>query len=501
MAQSDVSNGHANGHTNGHNGSSTGNGSLDAVPATHILASFAAHAQTSQLTPELREKVKEVLLDFIGVTVGAIQHADSTSPILQGITALQGPTVTTSSPGVCTVLGHGPPRFLPHYAGLLNAALGHSLDFDDTYAPGTLHAGVTSLSATLAEAESLAAQGKPPNADEVMLAISVAYETTCRLGRELGFEAYDRGFHNTSTAGIFGSIAALAVLRHLPTQTVEMAFGLAGSKAAGSMQYLDNGSWNKRLHPGFAVHDAFMCVGLAQAGVVGATRILEGKNGFLKAYTPSPKVDLHRLVDGLGQQWEFLASSLKPYPACRMTHAFIELSGNMHAAHVKATKGKPSPNDIASVELTMTPANFILVGDPTPNKRHPSNVIDAQFSAYFQVAHALLYGAQTGDMSPYSRLDDESIHALTEKISVKTDSSMSGFGAKMCLRWADGKSEDVEQRYPLGEQQHPFTRDRVEEKFLALAMPVYGEEKAAEILRKVGRLEETSVVELLELLR
>lgn len=76
-----------------------------------------------------------------------------------------------------------------------------------------------------------------------MLAMALGYEITCRVGRELGFEAYHRGFHNTSTAGIFGAVAAIAALRRLPAETIDMAFGLAGSKAAGSMQYLDNGSW------------------------------------------------------------------------------------------------------------------------------------------------------------------------------------------------------------------------------------------------------------------
>ncbi|KAK1815068.1 hypothetical protein LTR12_010492 [Friedmanniomyces endolithicus] len=278
-----------------------------------------------------------------------------------------------------------------------------------------------------------------------------------------------------------------------------MAFGLAGSKAAGSMQYLDNGSWNKRLHPGFAVHDAFMCVALAEAGVVGASRILEGTSGFLKAYTPSEGVGLERLVGGLGEEWEWLGSSLKPYPACRMTHAFIELSGDMQTARAKGST--VSPDDIGSVELRMSPANYILVGDPTPNKRHPTNVIDAQFSAYFQVAHALLYGAKTGDMSPYSHLEDPAIHQLTDKISVKTDKSMSGFGAKMSVQWRDGQSDSKEQQFPLGETEHPFTRDKVEEKFMTLAVPVYGEAKSSQIVQAVDSLEEMSILQLLKLLR
>ncbi|KAK4546817.1 hypothetical protein LTR36_001549 [Oleoguttula mirabilis] len=477
----------------------------EAIPATHLLATFTATATPAHLTPSLRPKLKEVLLDYIGCTVGALTHADSTTPIYNAISALQGPTVTASTPGVCTVLGKGAPHFLPQYAGLLNAAFGHSLDFDDTYAPGTLHAGVTAISAALAQAETLASsQGEhSASSEEFMLAIAVGYEVTCRLGRELGYEAYSRGFHNTSTAGIFGAVAAISVLKHLPTETVEMAFGLAGSKAAGSMQYLDNGSWNKRLHPGFAVHDAFMCVALAEAGVIGATRILEGKSGFFNAYTPNEHVDLHRLIDQLGDQWVWLASSLKPYPACRMTHGFIELCDNIHDTHTKPTGSALSVDDIQAIELSMSPSNYLLIGDPTPNKRHPTNVIDAQFSAYFQVAHALLYGAKTGDMAPYSRLQDPALHQMTELITVRTDGSMKQFAAKLRLTWRKdgGRTEEAEQEYPLGEAEHPFTRERVAEKFAGLAGPVYGEQKAAEILRVVDGLEERSIEELVMLLR
>ncbi|KAK5136522.1 hypothetical protein LTR08_002866 [Meristemomyces frigidus] len=466
------------------------------IPATHLLASFVSSASPSHLTPPIRAKVKEALLDYIAVTLAAHTHAPaSTTAIYAAISALQGPLPTTAR--TATVLGKGPPHFLPHYAALLNAALGHSLDFDDTYAPGTLHAGVTAIPASLAQAEVLSS-----TTEQLTLAISVGYEVTCRLGRELGYEAYTRGFHNTATAGLFGAIASLAVLKHLSTPTVEMAFGLAGSKAAGSMQYLDNGAWNKRLHPGFAAHDAFMCVALAEAGVVGASRAIEGKAGFLQAYSPSTQVDLQRLVGGLGREWAWIASAVKPWAACRMTHGFIEVCGLMHDGRGSGKGegkgvGVVEPEDVREIVLTMSPQNYLLIGDPTPNKRHPTNTIDAQFSAYFQVAHALLYGGKTGDMSPYSRLEDPALHALTEKIEVRTDAGMEQFAARVRVVWSNGEVELGEQEFPLGEVERPFAGVQVEEKFVGLV----GRERAGEILRVVGGLEEHSVGELMVLLR
>lgn len=471
-------------HTNG-----ATNGDTAPLPATRLLASFVANASVNQLTTELRDKVKEVIIDYVGVVVGALDNAESTDAIYRAIVALQG----KGNAGKCTVLGKGEPHMLPQYAGLLNSAFGHSMDFDDTYAEGSLHAGVTAISAAMTEAEVL---GEETNSELFMLAVAVSYEVTCRLGAAAGMAAYDRGFHNTSTAGVFGAVAAISVLRRLPPETVEMALGLAGSKAAGSMQYLDNGSWNKRLHPGFAVHDAFMCVGLAEAGVIGASRIIEGVNGFLNAYTPKPDPDLHRLTSDLGKDWHWLESSLKPYPACRMTHGFIELCGNIHDRH----GGKVVATDLKTITLTMSPFCNRLIGDPIPNKIHPENTIDGQFSAYFQVANTLVYGSNTG-LQAYQRILDKDIHAICNRITVKTDSSMVGFAAKMQIEWANGEVENLKQDYPLGEVQHPFTRDRVDAKFLGLASPVYGKEKARRIIETIDAMERHRVEDLLVLLR
>ena len=473
-----------NGHTNG----ATTNGDAE-TPVTTLLVSFVANASTKQLTPEIREKVKEVVIDYIGVVVGAIDNADSSDPIYKAILAFQGP----GNSGNCTVLGKGVPHMLPQYAGLVNSAFGHSMDFDDTHAEGTLHAGVTAISAAMTEAEVL---GEKTTSEEFMLAVSIGYEVTCRIGRELGFFSYDRGFHNTSIAGIFGAVATIAVLKRLPAEVVEMAFGIAGSKAAGSMQYLDNGSWNKRLHPGFAVHDAFMSVALAEAGVIGATKIIEGKMGFLQAYSPNPHPDFRRLTEGLGTDWIWLSSSLKPYPACRMTHGFIEMSGNVNSKH----NDKVSASDVKQITLTMSPSCFKLVGDPAPNKIHPINVIDGQFSAYFQTANALVYGSATG-LKAYQRLQDKDINELCDKITVNIDKTMIGFEAKAKIEWADGRVEEIRQDYPLCELQHPFTRDKVDEKFLSLAGPVYGKSKARDIITTVDHIEDHSIEDLLVLLR
>jgi 2-methylcitrate dehydratase PrpD len=462
------------------NGAATNDTSQE-IPVTKLFAQFIANATPHMLNDALRTKVKEVVIDFIGVTAGAAKDAESTESIVKGVRALGGDR------GSSTVFLHGK-NFLPQYAALLNAAFGHSFDFDDTYAPGTLHAGVTAISAALAQAELL---GDDSTSDDFMIAVSVGYEVTCRLGRELGYEAYSQGMHNTATAGIFGAVAAISVLKRLSADVIEMAFGLAGSKAAGSMQYLENGSWNKRMHPGFAAHDAFACVALAEAGVIGATKSIEGKFGFLHAYSPRQNKNMKLLTDHLGTDWAWLASSLKPYPACRMTHGFIEMAGKM---------GEIKREGVEHITLTLNPQNYLLVGQTIPNKLHPRNSIDAQFSAYYQTANAWLYGSHTG-WKAYSRLHDEALHALCDRISVEQDSECRNFECRIHVRWRDGKEMEKVLVEPLGEVAHPFTRDKVDEKFHSLADPVFGKKEAKTIIDMVDDIERYSVVELLRLLQ
>lgn len=470
----------------------------DSLPVTSKIASWIASSDKSALTSDMRTKLNELILDMIGISAAAARSSESSPAILKAITSLMGTTG-----GNCTVLTQGS-TFPPHTAALLNGTFGHSIDFDDTHTPSTLHPGVTAVWAAIAQAQAQA-QGADVSTDQFLLAVSVAYELTCRLGTELGYAAYSRGFHNTSTAGVFGAVAAISVLKGLSEDVVTNALGLAGSRAAGSMQYLDNGSHNKRLHPGFACHDAFVCVQLAEHGVIGASRIFEGKMGFLNAYSPNTGKSLARLVNGLGDTWSFLETSLKPFPACRMTHGVIEMADALsQKRRPNASSPKELIDDVKSIEIRLSTSNMSLVGDRTPNKVHPKVEVDGQFSAYFQAAHSYLFGSQQG-VKAYKRLNDPDIHALSDKINCVTDDDdegVSGMGSRIIISYQDGTVQDVTTRYPLGEPKHPFDKPAVDKKFLTCMEPVYGAEKSQQVLSLVeslsqGKMQVSDVMGLL----
>lgn len=462
----------------GVNGNTTGGG--QDVPVTKLFSRFVASTTYNTLTPTMKSKLKDLLLDYIGVTYAASVQSESSEKIFQAIKGLG------AANGHNTVVCRGR-NFTAPYAALLNGAFGHSFDFDDTHLTGVLHPGVSIIPAALAEAETKMASGT-----DLLTALAVGYEVTCRLGTALSDKAYARGFHNTSTAGIFGAVAAIAKLRNLPSEVIEMAFGIAGSKAAGSMQYLENGSWNKRLHPGFAAHDAFICVALAEAGIIGALKIIEGKFGFLHAYTTNENIDHAALIVDLGSAWVFMTTALKPYPGCRMTHTAIEIAGN-----IRGTGG--SAQDVERITIALKPTMWNVVGVPQPVKLHPQNEVDAQFSIYYQTALAFLDGSTTG-WKVYSRLKDQDVHDMLDKITVVKDESFQSMETRVTVRWKNGTEKTEMLEAPLGEDENPFSRDQIVGKYMSLVAPICGEKKATQVADMVSDLENQKVVDLMILL-
>src|SRR5690606_40306027 len=154
---------------------------------------------------------------------------------------------------------------------------GHSLDFDDTHADSSLHPSAPVVPAALAASGTGGATGA-----ELLAAIVAGYEVCCRLGNALDPTShYARGFHPTATAGTFGAAAAAAKLYRLPAERIAAAFGVSGSQAAGSLQFLENGAWNKRFQVGAAAMNGVIAATLAQQDFLGASEPVEGRYGLL----------------------------------------------------------------------------------------------------------------------------------------------------------------------------------------------------------------------------
>jgi 2-methylcitrate dehydratase PrpD len=248
------------------------------------------------LTPNTTVSLKEFILDQTGIGIAGAVLGESSEPIYNSMRSLldtlySNTNEQSGSRGQNGCVVFGKHRLFPApVAALLNGAFSHTLDFDDTHGGAAVHPGAPVIAAVLAQVQvhaqgdsntqSLTPQTIADHTQRVLVAVVVGYEVTIRLALALGLESYSRGFHMTGIAGIFGGVAALSVLKSLPVCTIENAFGLAISQASGSMQYLSNGSWGKRLHPGWAAHNAFICLALAESGVLGASEPIEGTYGL-----------------------------------------------------------------------------------------------------------------------------------------------------------------------------------------------------------------------------
>jgi 2-methylcitrate dehydratase PrpD len=422
---------------------------------TATLADYVAELKFDDIPPEVLDRAKLLTLDFLGSAIRARRDAESTPSLLKMLESL-----ALDGKGQSTVFGDDR-TWTPAVAALLNGALGHSLDFDDTHADSSLHPSAPVVPAAFATGEMVGASGR-----EVLTAIVAGYEVCCRLGNALDPTShYARGFHPTATAGTYGAAAAASKLFKLPAERIEAAFGVAGSQAAGSLQFLVNGAWNKRYQVGAAAMNGVIAATLARNAFVGSTESVEGKHGLLVGYTDDPHPD--KAVAGLGSTYETMKIGVKPYPSCRYTHAAIDALIALRREH------NITPDQIRKVEIGLHRNGITLTGDAA-TKRHPRSIVGGQFSMFFTGAIALDQGRFGWD--DYERLGDAALDALADKFDVVQDDRLEQgrshpFGARVSITTEDGVHERLNPD-PSGEPNSFPDAQMMQQKFLTLARPV-----------------------------
>ena len=435
---------------------------------TSDLAAFTAAIQLGHLPPGVAARAHLLVLDLVGSIVRARHDAESTAPMLSAARALGVAAGSSGVFGDCA-------RYTPAGAAFLNAALGHSLDFDDTHAAGSLHPGCPVIPAALAAGEMTGASGA-----DVLAGIIAGYEVTCRIALALpAGDHYARGFHPTSTCGVFGAAAAAARVFGLDADGVASALGIALSQSAGSLQFLANGAWTKRFQVGWASMGGLTAATLAREGFKGAAEGIEGKHGFLNAYAPNPNPA--RAVQDLGAVFELMQTAVKPYPSCRYGHAGIDAALALRAEH------GIDPASIESVTLGLPEAGMLLIGEPADQKSNPQSIVDAQFSGPFVIAAALVTGGMAWDT--YALLRDPAIRALMPSIRCERDPAVQAeFPANMAGRLtvvAAGQTFSRMVAVPKGEPGNFLTDPEVRAKFTDLSSPVLGMDRTAGLAEAV----------------
>jgi 2-methylcitrate dehydratase PrpD len=371
----------------------------------------------------------------------------------------------SGSPGIaelCTVLGHWGGRQesrvllrgirLPApQAALLNASMGHALDFDDTLdTGGSIHPGVSVLAAGLAVADSVAGIG----GRDLLLAVALGLDVSCRIALA---SKLDRGWHRTAAMGVFGATAAAGKLLRLTAEQILHAFGIAYSHAAGNRQCILDGALTKRLQAGQAASAGVFSAVLAQTGFTGARNVFNGRFGFFELYQPNGH-DPALLLQDLGTAFRGEALSYKPYPCGRPLHAAIDA-----ALTARAALGIERSEDIEAVTIEADPAGHADQFGGMPGKRRPTQVVEAQFAQPFLVATALLYG-RVG-IADVDGLGDEAVLALADRIAGVARDGRPNRSLAISVRRTDGRAVTVEATDPIGSPQKPLTDAQFEAKF------------------------------------
>jgi 2-methylcitrate dehydratase PrpD len=448
-------------------------------PITRTLVFFSHALNSKDLSGEVVERAKYLLLDYLGVAIAG-SLSESSQPIHRML-------ARSTSQGRCTVIGTAS-QTSPEFAALANGTAAHSVELDDTHQAGSIHPGVVMFSTAIALSEI------HPDIDaaQFVAAVVAGYEVAARLAMALQPKShYELGFHPTSTCGVFGATVTAAKLLRLSEEQMLSAFGIAGSMAAGSLEFLADGTWTKRLHPGLAAQNGILAANLAAEGFRGPGTILEGRDGFLWAYSRKSKPEL--VTQDLGQDFEIMRTSIKPHACCRYMQAPIDGLIELATAH------DIHPEQVARIEVAVLEAGWSLVCEPRDRKYSPSNAVDAQFSMPFGAAIALANRSAGLD-----QFTDENFHSpgnrgLMEKVVLQKDARIEKnfpeeWPAIVRVHLTNGKQFEKHVRFPKGDPQNPLTWQELTTKFQSLAMRVLPKNRCEEIINSVKDMNSSTVL-------
>lgn len=445
--------------------------------AAEALATFAADLRLDALPAAVVAKVKLHVLDLLGVALAA-------APTEFGVAACR-VAAAMGGPATCTAIGRRE-RLPAVWAALVNGTLAHGLDYDDTHTESVVHVSASVVPTALAVCEE---DGRDGGA--LLVALALGMEANIRIGLVARGGFHDRGFHPTGICGAYASALVAGAIAGLTRAQLADALGLAGSQASGSLEFLADGSWAKRIHAGWAAHSGIVAARLAAAGFSGPRGTLDGRFGLYRSHLGDEGWDLARLTRDLGTRWELLDTGLKPYPCCHFNHAFIDCAAQLRAAHALV------PDAIDKIECRIAARQVPVVCEPEATKRAPQNAYDAKFSLPYAVAAMLLRGHVDIDDFTDAAIRDPRVLALAQRVVYCNDPE-SDFPRRFpgWLRIHLRNGGVVEHREPInrGSAERPLTADEVHEKFRRNATRVMPLERAGRIIAAIAGIERSTEI-------
>ena len=409
------------------------------------LAEWACGASWAGIPERMRATSRDILVDVVGLCVAA-RNEDYVAAALGA-----------NEPGPFTIVGHEGTAAASS-AALVNGTAAHGEDFDDTFEGGPVHSGVVIVPAMLAAAEMHGLDG-----ERTMLGIAVGTETLCRLALALPKAVHKAGFHPTAVLGTFAATLGVCAATGASERVTRDALGIAGSMASGIIEYLGDGSWTKRMHPGWSAQSALRAHALAAHGFVGPAAVFEGEHGAFKAFAPSIEPRTGKLLEALGTRFVAETITFKPYPCGTMVQPFIDVAIGLRGEGAPAT-------GIASITCDTAEGIVHRLWEPLELKRRPPTAYAAKFSVPFGVALGLARGHATlGDFTDEA-IADPVLTGIAEKVGYRIDPDNpypDAFAGHVRIEYEDGTVREAERPHMRGGREEPLSRADIDAKFAA----------------------------------
>ncbi|MFM1813314.1 MAG: hypothetical protein RLZ98_9 [Pseudomonadota bacterium] len=435
------------------------------------LAARIAAARYEQLPVAALETAKRALLDTVGVTLaGANSDPARIVAASVGAGSVAGPALVFGQEYRTSILD----------AALINGTASHALDFDDCSNTLGGHPSVPILPALWALAEERGANGQ-----DFLLAYIVGIETETRIGRAVNFHHYEKGWHPTSTLGVFGAAAACARLMKLDEDRIATALAIAASMASGLKANF--GTMTKPFHVGQCARSGLLAALLASNGLTANHKVFEHDQGFLEVYNGRGNYDAERAIAAWGDPWDIIEPGIafKRYPCCASTHPAIDALLELREEH------KLDARNVRSLVSWTHPRRFKHTDRP-----RPASGFDGKFSVQYVLARALQRGfVSVNDFSDAAVREAEISHLLEKVIAAAphpkaTPEETNIYYAELTVETTDGRTLHKYVDSPVGrDRHHPLPEGALETKFDDCAGLILREPVVADVRERLLSLE------------
>ncbi len=456
------------------------------------LAGFAAHLRADRIPPDVSLRARHLMLDAIGCAMAAVQE-DFATRFAASVHALADDAGGAGTSGVI-----GSARRLPlRDAVMLNGVLTHGLDYDDTHMAGVVHLTVSVLPTVLGVASRRGASGS-----DMLTAYIAAVEAGARIATAARGGFHTRGFHPTGVVGAFACALAAGRLMGLDAAQLVHAQGAALSMASGSLQFIEDGAWTKRIHPGWAAQAGITAATFAQQGIVAPQAPYTGRYGLYASHLGSAgPVDLAAGIAGLDasggiDEWQLPQIAIKPFAMCHFVHAATDAAIALHGRGLDI-------GAIEAIEVLVPDAAVALVCEPAERKRRPQNEYDAKFSLPYAVVSGLTRGRLgLKELQPSAYLDP-SAQSLMDKVRYRVDVDSTfpkHYSGEVRVLLRDGSEWRQREAVNRGHADRPVTNEDVRAKFMenaTLHFPQSHADAVCEQVLALDRLPDAATLEAL----